>query len=353
MPTKSSLLARALIIFIALFALLIAYYWVHKPFDAAVFARVGGALLDLLTVAALIVMVGGIGRAALRRFDLSIVSHAERVALEGGIGAGIVALAALIAGLVGLFRPPLLWALLIVIGILLRRSLVAWLVDLRDLLRAALRVESAWDGMISLYCVLMLALALVNALAPPAHWDSLTYHLVAPQRYLHAGAISAQPDNFYLGFVAERRDALRADDGLVRSPHHRRAGAFRPRRAGAAGDGGRHEAICRACRRAAGGAAAAERLQPVGAVRLGIRRSRRAAVRRAGAGRRDGVARDQNARLARADRGDHRAGDGRQVHDRRLGAALALFVLIHEPRRAVQNGVIIGLAALAAFAPWG
>ncbi|MFN8565904.1 MAG: hypothetical protein U0703_30660, partial [Anaerolineae bacterium] len=191
MPTKSSLLARALIIFVALFALLIAYYWVHKPFDAAVFARVGGALLDLLTVAVLFGIVGGIGRAALRRFDLSIVSLAERVALEGGIGAGLVALSALIAGLVGLYRPPLLWALLIVAAVLLRKSLIAWLVDLRDLLRAALRVESAWDGLISLYCVLMLALALVNALAPPAHWDSLTYHLVAPQRYLHAGAITA------------------------------------------------------------------------------------------------------------------------------------------------------------------
>jgi 4-amino-4-deoxy-L-arabinose transferase-like glycosyltransferase len=35
-----------------------------------------------------------------------------------------------------------------------------------------------------------------------------------------------------------------------------------------------------------------------------------------------------------------------------LGIALGLFVLIHEPRRVIQNGAIMIVAGLIAFAPW-
>ena len=189
-PSPINLLIRALLIFVALFALLIGYYWVHKPFDYTVFARVGGALLDLLTVAALFVIAGGIGRALLSRLDMSAVTRAERIALETGIGVGVIALAALILGLVGFFRPPLIWVLLIIITALLNKSLLAWLRDGRDLLRSALHIESVGQGLVVLYCVIMLVMGLVIALAPQTHWDSLAYHLVAPQRYIQAGAIA-------------------------------------------------------------------------------------------------------------------------------------------------------------------
>src|SRR5215467_951947 len=107
MPAKSStnVLIRALILFVALFALLIGYYWVHKPFDLLVFKSVGGALLDVLTAAALFGIAGGIGRAALMRIDLTTISRPERIALECGIGVGIVALSTLVWELVGFFRP--------------------------------------------------------------------------------------------------------------------------------------------------------------------------------------------------------------------------------------------------------
>ena len=89
MPSKSSLIARALVILVALFGLLVGYYWIHKPSNLAVLTHVGGALLDLATVAALFGIAGGIGRAALVRLDLNILTRAERVALEDGIGVGI------------------------------------------------------------------------------------------------------------------------------------------------------------------------------------------------------------------------------------------------------------------------
>ncbi len=205
-PSRASLIVRALLIFVGLFALLIGYYWVHKPlgitldpFDVTVALRITGALLDGATAAVLFAIAGGIGRAALARLDLTRLSRAERIALEGGIGLGIVALVTLLLGLVGLFRPLILWALLIGSALLLRRSLRAWLSEAVAVGRSALRIESVGAKLIAGYCAIMLLLALVIALAPPAHWDSLTYHLVAPQRYLEASAIRAQPDNFYLG----------------------------------------------------------------------------------------------------------------------------------------------------------
>ncbi len=210
---------------------------------------------------------------------------------------GIVALATLLLGLVGLFRPLILWALLIIAALLLRRSLRSWLRELVAVGRSALRIESVGAGLIVGYCAIMLLLALVIALAPPAHWDSLTYHLVAPQRYLNAGAITAQPDNFYLG-LSQNVEML---FGLVIGAFGRDTAAapraFRDRRAGAAGDRRTGAALRRKVGGLVGGGAAAERLQPVGAVRLGIRRSGDHALRRAGADGADGVARQSDATL--------------------------------------------------------
>lgn len=352
MPTKSSLLARALIIFVALFALLVAYYWVHKPFDLSVFTRVGGALLDLLTVAALFTVVGGIGRAALRRVDLGIVTRAERLALEGGIGAGLVALAVLIFGLVGLYRPLILWGLLFVFALVLRRSLIAWLVDVRDLLRAALHVESVWDGIITLYCAIMLALALVIALAPPAHWDSLTYHLVAPQRYIQAGAITAQPDNFYLGLSQNVEMLYGLTIGLFGRPTAAAPVHFGFGVLALIGTAG---VTRRFAGRSAGRLAALLLLSAynlwalfgwayidLGALLYGALALIAATAWREAKARGWLVLIGVIVGLAM----------GVKYTTVALGVALAIFVLIHEPRRVVQNGIVVGLAALAAFAPW-
>ncbi|MBK8027508.1 MAG: glycosyltransferase family 39 protein [Chloroflexi bacterium] len=62
------------------------------------------------------------------------------------------------------------------------------------------RADSPWEKLALIYLGVMLVMALIYGLAPPVHWDSLTYHLVGPTRYLREGRIAAQPDVFYLGF---------------------------------------------------------------------------------------------------------------------------------------------------------
>lgn len=50
-----------------------------------------------------------------------------------------------------------------------------------------------------MFAGVLLIAALIMALAPPFRWDGMTYHLIAPARYLHDGRILTHADNFYLG----------------------------------------------------------------------------------------------------------------------------------------------------------
>ncbi len=351
MPSKTNLLTRALLIFVALFALLTAYYWVHKPFDTGVIARVGGALLDLLTVAALFVCAGGCGRAALARVDLAPISRAERVALEGGIGLGLIALGTLVLGLVGLFRPPLLWLLLAALSGLLRQPLAGWLADGSALLRT-IRLSSFAQGAVLFYCAIMLVLALLIALAPPAHWDSLTYHLVAAQRYVQAGTIQAQPDNFYLGLSQNVEMLYSLTTGLfgratAAAPVHFGLGVL----ALLATAG----VTCRFAGRSAGWSAALLLLSAynlwallgwayvdLGALLYGALALVAATAWREQRSRGWLIVMGLIVGLAL----------GVKYTTAALGVALGLFVLLHEPRRVVQNGAIMLIAAGLAFAPW-
>jgi hypothetical protein len=351
MPSKTNLLVRAVLMFVLLVALLILYYWVHKPFDLPVLTRVGGALLDVGTAAALFVIAGGVGRAAFSRLDRSILTRAERLALDMGIGLGLIGLGVLIFGLLGLLRPPILWIILIVLTILLRKALREWALDARDLLRS-LRVHSPGQLACMIYCAVMLGLALLIALAPPTHWDSLTYHLVGVQRYMQAGAITAQPDNFYLGLSQGVEMLYGLTYGLFG-----RATAAAPVHFGLGMIG--LLATAGVTRRFAGKSAgwiavvlilSAYNLWALfgwAYVDLGTLMYGALALVAATAWR------ERRARgwlfvmgvivgLAM----------GVKYTTLVLGVALGLFVLIHEPRRVVQNGIIMTLAALVVFAPW-
>ncbi len=358
MPAKSTanLLARALLIFVGLFALLIGYYWVHKPFDVSSALLIGGALLDVATVAALFVIAGGIGRTLLSRIDLTGLSRAERLALEGGIGLGVVALAALIFGLIGLFRPLILWALLIIAALLLRRAVIDGLRDLIAVVRSALRVESVGQGLVVGYCALMLALALVIALAPPAHWDSLTYHLIAPTRYLTAGAITPQPDNFYLGLSQNVEMLYGITIGIfgrdtAAAPVHFGIGVL----ALLATAG----LVRRFAGKSAGGWAALLLLSAYNLWALFGWAYVDLATMLYGALMLTALTTWRERRDMLSARGwlivigvMVGLAVGVKYAAGMIGVAAGLFILIHQPRRVIGNGLIVAAAALLIFAPW-
>src|SRR5690606_17262453 len=89
-----------------------------------------GVAADFMTLSIIGLVSGGIGRRIGQRLPLGELHLAERVALESGLGLGILSIGALLFGLAGLFN-PVLWAVLIVTGVLLRRDIRRWLADLR------------------------------------------------------------------------------------------------------------------------------------------------------------------------------------------------------------------------------
>jgi hypothetical protein len=236
---------------VGLMLVLAGYYWAHKPVDVTKpgdleFVNVfGGAFVDVLAAVLIAAAAGGLGRRvvgiiargefktsppdllsnALERGREALheasfsgrsgketvaekndsasgvhLSLAERVALEGGIGLGLLSILALALGLVGLFSGGVFWMMLLVIGIVCLREMFGWLGEVRQLVRRTLSPETGWIRFLTIVVVLLLVLALFHALAPPYAFDSINYHLVGPQRYLAAGRITTQPDNHFLGF---------------------------------------------------------------------------------------------------------------------------------------------------------
>ncbi|MCS7070355.1 MAG: hypothetical protein NZM00_02545, partial [Anaerolinea sp.] len=128
-PSPLSPTLRAVLLLLAVFILFVLYNWAHidRAADMTALIRLGGALLDALTVFAIVAAAGGIGRWLLLRLDrrlplaLDDLTRAERVALEAGLGLGLIALVTLIAGLSGWFIPRALLAVLAGIAALNRR----------------------------------------------------------------------------------------------------------------------------------------------------------------------------------------------------------------------------------------
>jgi hypothetical protein len=137
----------------------------------------------------------GIGRRLLYKVPLHPLAG---IAVQAGLGAGLISLGALAAGYLGLFRP--LWAgvALALIFLIYWRDILAWWSAWRSL--GALWLGSDGFGRAVGVCTgLIFAFTLVVALAPPLKYDALVYHLVLPQLYLEAGRLEFLPQLMYWG----------------------------------------------------------------------------------------------------------------------------------------------------------
>lgn len=204
--TNIALVLRAFALLLALTLLLVGYYWVHKPLSNNGFLMFGGALLDTLTVSALVAVAAGAGRficaLVVKRLQLmwDDLSSAEQLALEAGVGLALISMGALTLGLVGLYTRVALWLPFLLLGIVLRRSITSWFRALFATLRAGFRLETPFQSVLAFIALLLLGLALLHAFKPIYEWDAIVYHLVEPQAALRAGRLLGNPENFYLGF---------------------------------------------------------------------------------------------------------------------------------------------------------
>ncbi len=186
---------------VGMVAVLLGYFWAHKPLDPALIFTLGGAVLDGFTAVVVVSLAGGLGRRIISlRLSYDSLSRPEQVALESLLGLGILSWIVLLLGMIGLYKGLIFWIMLLVVGIFTLRSTFGWIRDGVAIFRRALRPETGWMRFLMLISGVMLLMALLVALAPPTGFDALNYHLVGPQRYLAIGKITAYSDNHFMGF---------------------------------------------------------------------------------------------------------------------------------------------------------
>jgi hypothetical protein len=171
------------------------YYVIHKPFDAQILISIFQAFMDILLAFALIGLAGGIGRKILGEPHPNPL--ANRV-LQAAFGLGLLVLAFLVVGFLGLFKTWFAWSLLLILILIFHRSIRDWLGCFADI-RTSIYSLSNFSKILAVIALFIILLRLLEALAPPTHFDALVYHLWLPSRFLEAGKFLFTPENPYWG----------------------------------------------------------------------------------------------------------------------------------------------------------
>ncbi|MBI2886146.1 MAG: glycosyltransferase family 39 protein [Chloroflexi bacterium] len=206
----------ALVAWIAV--VLAAYYAVHKPLPDQL-SQAGGlweplregwspaalasAVLDLGVALWLALLGLGVGSLLLDRLlDEPDLGPVEHTAFGGALGLAALATTVFFLGLAGGLSP--LPALLLLNVLSLVGVVGLWRILRRQVIQPRQQAApDARDGTaLALQGLLAgaAALTLTKALAPPVAWDSLVYHLTAPQQHLQAGRILGGIDVPYFYF---------------------------------------------------------------------------------------------------------------------------------------------------------
>jgi hypothetical protein len=181
-----------------LFVVYAAYYTVHKPFDASMALAILDRVGDLGVCLLLLLVSTAMGGRALR-VDFARATL-EDLLFSVGLGLGLVSLATLGLGLVGLLYRWLFWLLLLLLVVVNIRPLRDILRKLRPPLTR--RPFSRLSALLWVFLGTTFLLAIFSALTPPVAWDALVYHLAGPKTYVEAGRVLYVPDNFHLSFPA-------------------------------------------------------------------------------------------------------------------------------------------------------
>src|SRR5262249_13053426 len=155
----------------------------------------------LVAVAVLLAVCTAVGLGTLARFRVRFSEPVESLVFGLAVGAGALATCLLGLGLAGGLKGPTPELTVVLSGaIAVRRFkdlpgllLGAWASLLGDggrLRIATLTVSAAAVGFVFLV-----------AIAPPADWDSLMYHLRLPAQFLERGQIFLPEDNLHVAFV--------------------------------------------------------------------------------------------------------------------------------------------------------
>ena len=199
-----------------------AYYYVnHKPFSPSTALILGEGFYNVLVASLITTLAGGLGswiiKGVSNRIDLegnARLAFSGREAevrkggfqfrpvvllvLEAGLGYGVLGLGVLLFGSTVGVKAIAVWAATAIILVALRKHMLVWLGQWRDL-GILITGQDRIGKVFIIGLGLILFFTLLIALAPPVKFDALVYHLTLPEIYLDAGRITYTPGNMFWG----------------------------------------------------------------------------------------------------------------------------------------------------------
>jgi hypothetical protein len=173
-------------------AVLGAYYVFHKPIDALNLHALITSAGSLMAALALVTASVGLGRLVLRWRSIAADDGFAQLSMAFGVGFGLLGLFWLGLASVGLLVTWAAWLVLLGFGVVLSREWLAWWRGFFQAVRSNTPKAKA-HRLIAVFVILLAAMSLLNALAPPHAWDALMYHLASPARHIQAGRLVVEP----------------------------------------------------------------------------------------------------------------------------------------------------------------
>ena len=174
---------------------LVGYYYTHKPFSVEFITGTLLALWRLFLSMGIITISGGIGvRVLSGQTGFPVLAE---MAIQAALGSGILGMTVLLMGITVGFRPLYFILILLATSVIFRKGILTWLRHWSQV--KSLFVKNGFIITLAFGCGLILLWTLVTALAPPLHFDALTYHLALPRSYLLSGNMAYNLDNAFWG----------------------------------------------------------------------------------------------------------------------------------------------------------
>ena len=198
-PRKSKILLYGVIGALWLMAILVDYFYTHKPFSPD---ELFGALVSVWRVAVVFGIVSIAGAIGFRILNGRADQPLSQTTIQAALGLGLLSAGTLILGASLGLNLWLFASILILGGFLLRKSLLGWW-------RSWSAIKQAWGQSgrfgkaIAIAAISILACAFLVSLAPPLQFDALTYHLAIPRAYLQVGRVTYLPENMFWGMPEE------------------------------------------------------------------------------------------------------------------------------------------------------
>jgi hypothetical protein len=189
---------RGTLIFAAAFFWLIApiavFFIFHKPFPAETWDRLREMAADLLAAGWILWIAIGIGRPFFQGDPIPLL---ERIALSGALGLGVLGLSVLGIVWAGIPAGAAVSLLCIILTLVVSVPLIRGIAGFVKQRPQHNLDHGAFSLFLGCFAGLSLLLSLGIALAPPAAWDALVYHLRLPQQILAEGSLKVGGDSLF------------------------------------------------------------------------------------------------------------------------------------------------------------